>query len=99
MAESDSEYDILNAWYKKKKITLHDLYDVNERYNRYLHRIICWKDNQDNDYTYIRIKIIEFVNIDNNPLTIAYKIQLMKYIDGEIMMMMNLCLLNESSIN
>jgi len=92
------EASILEEWYKKKSVTISELYQVDERYNRYLNRIICWKDNQENDYTYIRNKIIEFVNIDNNAITLAYKTKLMKYIDGEIMVMMNLCLLNDTMI-
>jgi hypothetical protein len=92
------ECSILEEWYKKKSISVSELYQVDERYNRYLNRIIYWKDNQENDYTYIRLKIIEFVNIENNPLTLAYKTNLMKYIDGEILVMMNLCLLNDATI-
>jgi hypothetical protein len=96
--ENLNEAEILELWYKKKNIILSDLFQIDERYHRYLNRIICWKDNQENDYSYIRTKIIEFINIDNNALTIAYKFKLMKYIDGEIMVMMNLCLLNETTI-
>ena len=92
------ESSIIEEWYKKKTVTISELYQVDERYNRYLNRIICWKDNQENDYTYIRNKICEFVNIDNNAITLAYKTKLMKYIDGEIMVMMNLCLLNDATI-
>ena len=92
------ECSILEEWYKKKSIAISDLYQIDERYNRYLNRIIYWKDNQENDYNYIRTKIIEFVNIDNNAITLAYKFKLMKYIDGEIMVMMNLCLLNDTTI-
>ena len=95
---SESECEILERWYKKKTITVSDLFQITERYHRYLNRIVCWKDNQDNDYTYIRDKICEFINFDNNALTLPYKFKLMKYIDGEIMVMMNLCLLNETSI-
>ena len=96
--ENLNEAEILELWYKKKNIILSDLFQIDERYHRYLNRIICWKDNQENDYSYIRTKIIEFINIDNNALTIPYKFKLMKYIDGEIMVMMNLCLLNETTI-
>ena len=92
------ECSILQEWYKKKIVTVSELFQVDERYHRYLNRIICWKDNQENDYTYIRTKIIEFINIDNNAITLAYKTKLMKYIDGEIMVMMILCLLNDITI-
>ena len=96
--ENLNEAEILELWFKKKNIVVSDLFQIDERYHRYLNRIICWKDNQENDYSYIRTKIIEFINIDNNALSMAYKFKLMKYIDGEIMVMMNLCLLNETSI-
>lgn len=92
------ECSILEEWYKKKVLTVTELFQVDERYHRYLNRIICWQDNQQNDYNYIRTKIIEFVNIDNNAITLPYKTKLMKYIDGEIMVMMNLCLLNDTTI-
>jgi len=97
-SNSPCEHDILSFWYKKKILTISELYQVDERYHRYLNRIIYWKDNQENDYSYIRTKIIEFINIDNNTITLAYKTKLMKYIDGEILVMMNLCLLNDTTI-
>jgi hypothetical protein len=67
------ECSIIEEWYKKKSITISDLFQIDERYHRYLNRIICWKDNQDNDYTYIQTKIHEFINIDNNALKLDYK--------------------------
>ena len=97
-SHTDSECEILERWYKKKSITIMELFEITERYHRYLNRIVCWKDNQENDYTYIRDKICEFVNIDNNALTLPYKFKLMKYIDGEILVMMNLCLMNDTTI-
>jgi hypothetical protein len=96
--DNPNEYEIIQEWYKKKTITISELFQVNERYNRYLNRIIYWKDPQENDYTYVRNKIYEFVNIDNNAITLPYKFKLMKYIDGEILVMMNLCLMNEMEI-
>lgn len=100
--DSDSEYEevseaeIVEYWFKKKSITVADLFEINERYNRYLNRISLWKDNQGNDYSYIQQKIYEFINIDNNSFMLDHKFKMMKYIDGEIMMMNNICRMNET---
>lgn len=80
---------------KNKNISLLKLCD--EKYNTYLNTISYWSDN-DNDYSYIRDNIWEFVNIKNNYDTYEYKIKLMKYIDNEIKMMNNLYLLNNIAI-
>ena len=96
--QGPNEHEILTYWYKKKEITVSDLYQIDERYHRYLNRISCWRDNQNNDYSYVQKKIYEFINIDNNVFTLQNKYKLMKYIDGEIMMMSNLCLMNETTI-
>ena len=68
-----------------------------EKYNNQLYTISCWSPNG-NDYSYIREKIWEFVNIKNNYDTYDYKIKLMKYIDNEINMMNSSCLLNNMEI-
>jgi len=61
-----SEAEIVEYWFKKKSITVSDLFQIDERYHRYLHRISYWKDGQGNDYSYVQKKIYEIVNIDNN---------------------------------
>lgn len=61
-----------------------------ERYKTQLSTISCWLG----DYSYIRDKIWEFVNIPNNHFTFDYKVKLMKYIDSETIMMTNLSLMN-----
>jgi len=76
----------LKEWYNKKNIDVPTLYLCDERYRRYLFRVACWEDNE-NNYEYIRDKICEFIQIDNNLYTLNTKTQLMRYIDGEIMMM------------
>ena len=68
-----------------------------ERYKTQLCTISCWI-NSFGDYSYIRDKIWEFVNIRNNYDTYEYKMKLMKYIDGEIMMMNSLFLLNNMEL-
>jgi len=97
-SDNPNEYEIIQEWYKKKTITVSDLFQVNERYNRYLNRIVYWQDSQENDYSYIRAKIYEFVTLDNNASMLSYKFKLMKYIDGEILVMMNLCLMNDMEV-
>jgi hypothetical protein len=92
------EYSILQFWYKKKSVTVADLVDCDERYWRYLHRIVQWKDEQGNDYSYVRNHIYQFVNIENALYTVEEKFKRMKYIDGEIMMMMNMILMQDCAI-
>jgi hypothetical protein len=69
-----------------------------ERYNIQLYTISCWI-NDYVDYSYIRDKICEFVNITNDVHTYEYKIKLMKYIDNEIIMMNSLSLLNNMELS
>jgi hypothetical protein len=92
------EYSILQYWYKKKSVTIADLIECDERYWRYLHRIVQWKDQEGNDYAYVRNRIYEFVNIENTLYNIDEKLKRMRYIDGEIMMMMNMSLMQDCTI-
>ena len=92
------EYSILQYWYKKKSVTISDLIECDERYWRYLHRIVQWKDQEGNDYAYVRNRIYEFVNIENTLYNIEDKLKRMRYIDGEIMMMMNMSLIQDCTI-
>jgi len=68
-----------------------------EIYKTQLYTISCWI-NDYGDYSYIRDKIWEFVNITNNYHTYEYKNKLMKYIDSEIMMMNSVSLLNNMEL-
>ena len=68
-----------------------------ERYKTQLSTISCWI-NSFGDYSYIRDKIWEFVNIQNNYDTYEYKLNSMKYIDSEIMMMNSILLLNNMEL-
>jgi hypothetical protein len=78
--------------------TLSLLISCDERYNRHLANISCWT-YEFGDYSYIREKIWEFVNIQNNNYTLEYKIKLIKYIDSEIMLMNSISLMNNMEIN
>ena len=94
MSEID-EYACLHEWIKKKGLTVSELRECDERYWRYLYRISVWKDEEGNDYSYVREKVYDFVRIENKEETLQKKYQMMKYIDGEIMMMMSICLMRD----
>ena len=92
------EYACLLEWNKIKMGDLTTLQLCDERYNRYLRKISYWMDEEENDYSYIRDKVVRFVSIHNQYSSFDYKFNLMKEIDGDIMMMMNMCLLRNINI-
>ena len=94
MSEID-EYACLQEWSKKRSLTIPDGRQCDERYWRYLYRISTWKDEEGNDYSYVREKVYDFVRIENNERNLEEKYKRMRYIDGEIMLMMNICLMRE----
>lgn len=94
MSEID-EYACLQEWSRKRSLTIADLRQCDERYWRYLYQISVWKDEEGNDYSYVRDKVYDFVRMENNESNIQEKFKRMKYIDGEIMLMMNICLMRE----
>jgi len=94
MSEID-EYACLQEWSRKRSLTIADLRQCDERYWRYLYQISVWKDEEGNDYSYVRDKVYDFVRMENNQSNIQEKFKRMKYIDGEIMLMMNICLMRE----
>ena len=97
MTEID-EYACLQEWSKKKSVTIYELRECDERYWRYLYKISVWKDEEGNDYSYVREKVYDFVQIENTEKTIQDKYKRMRYIDGEIMMMMSMCLMRELNV-
>jgi hypothetical protein len=94
MSEID-EYACLQEWSKKRSLTIPLVRQCDERYWRYLYRISTWKDEEGNDYSYVREKVYDFVRIENNERNLEEKYKRMRYIDGEIMLMMNICLMRE----
>jgi hypothetical protein len=92
------EYACLQEWAKIKIGDLTTLQLCDERYNRYLRKISYWMDEEDNDYSYIRDKVIRFVSIHNQYSSFDYKFNLMKEIDGDIMFMMSMCLMKDMNI-
>ena len=92
------EYACLQEWIKIKHGDLTTLQLCDERYNRYLKKISYWMDEEGNDYSYIRDKVVRFVSIYNQQSSFDYKFNLMKEIDGDIMYMMNICLMRDMNI-
>ena len=89
------EYNILQTAYNNKNITLSDIDQSEYRYRRYIIKINDWSDRNDNDYSYVKVCIQEFLKVQNTQLNFVNKKNMMKYIDGEIMMMINMCRINE----
>lgn len=87
------EFTVLSDAYKMKQkdITPVDLYNSEWRYRRYIIRINDWSDRKGTDYSYIKIKINEYIQEKD----IKKRSALMKYIDGEIMMMINMCRIDD----
>jgi hypothetical protein len=52
-------------------------------------------DKAGNDYEYIRNKVYEFLQIPNTYENCIEKFNRMKYIDGELLMMMSMVLMRE----
>ena len=46
-------------------------------------------------YSYVKLGVQEFLKLENKPVNFETKKNMMKWIDGEIMMMINLCRINE----
>jgi hypothetical protein len=89
------EFNILQSAYNKKHITLFDMDQSEIRYRRYMIKINDWSDRNDNDYSYVKICIQEFLKVPNTQENFERKKNMMKYIDGEIMMMINMCRIND----
>ena len=89
------EFNILQEAYNKKNINLSDIDQSEIRYRRYIIKINDWSDRYDNDYNYVKACVQEFLKIPNTQQNFENKKNMIKYIDGEIMMMMNLCRIQE----
>ena len=98
MNDDIDEYACLQEWNKIKIADINTLNLCDERYNRYLRKISYWMDEEGNDYSFIRDKVARFVSIYNEYSSFDYKFKLMKEIDNDIMMMMNMCLLRDMNI-
>jgi hypothetical protein len=96
--EDIDEYACLQEWAKVKTGDLTTLELCDSRYQRYLRKICIWMDDEGNDYTYIKEKVIRFISVHNVYASFEYKFKLMKEIDNDIMYMMNLCLMRDMNI-
>ena len=87
------EFSVLTEENKKKEkdITVTDLYNTEWRYRRYIMMINDWTDRKGTDYSYIKEKVYEYLGEKDN----KKRIKQMKYIDGEIMLMINMCSIDE----
>jgi hypothetical protein len=87
------EFTVLSEAYKMKEkdITQIVLYNTEWRYRRYIMRINDWTDRKGTDYSYIKQKINEYVLEKDN----KKRVKQMKYIDGEIMLMINMCRIDD----
>ena len=92
------EYACLQEWIKIKTGDLTTLQLCDERYNRYLRKISYWMDDDGNDYSYIRDKVVRFISVYNQFSSFDYKFNLMKEIDSDIMYMMSMCLMRDMNI-
>ena len=92
------EYECLQQCTKQKIYDMSTLIACDERYWRYLKKISYWMDESGNNYEYVRDKVWEFVNLANTFGNFDVKVKMMKYIDGEILMMMSLCLMRDMGI-
>ena len=92
------EYACLKEWFKVKTGDVETIRLCDERYNRYLRKISYWMDEEGNDYSYVREKIVRFISVYTAFSSFDYKFKLMKEIDGDIMYMMNMCLLRDMNI-
>jgi hypothetical protein len=97
MANID-EYACLQEWSKIKTGDVTTIELCDERYQRYLWKISTWEDDEGNDYSYIKEKVIRFVSIPTAFSSFEYKFKLMKEIDNDIMFMMSMCLMKDMSL-
>ena len=87
------EFEVLSEAHKMKEkdITQSILYNTEWRYRRYIMRINDWSDRKGTDYSYIKQKINEYILEKDN----KKRVKQMKYIDGEIMLMINMCRIDD----
>lgn len=89
------EYNILQTSYNNRNINSTDIGESESRYRRYIIKINDWSDRNGNDYSYIKLCVQEFLKLTNTQQNFENKKNMMKYIDGEIMMMINMCRIND----
>ena len=89
-----NEFDLLQEAHSIRNITPEILAESDERYRRYILTINDWSDRNDNDYSYVKNVIYEYLGTS----VFETRKRLMKYIDTEIMMMINMCRIDEMGV-
>ena len=89
-----NEFDLLQEAHAIRNITPEILAQTDVRYRRYILTINDWSDRNNNDYSYVKDIIYEFLG------TVVFETRkrLMKRIDTEIMMMINMCRIDEMGV-
>ena len=86
-----NEFDILQEAHSIRNITPEILAKTDERYRRYILTINDWSDRNNNDYSYVKDIIYEFLGTSE----FETRKRLMQRIDTEIMMMINMGRIDE----
>ena len=89
-----NEFDVLQEAHAIRNITPEILAQTDERYRRYILTINDWSDRNNNDYSYVKDIIYEFLGTS----VFETRKRLMKRIDTEIMMMINMCRIDEMGV-
>jgi hypothetical protein len=88
------EFKVLQDAHAIRVITPEILSQTDERYRRYMLMINDWTDRNNNDYSYVKNVIYEYLGSS----CFETRKRLMKYIDTEIMMMINICQIDEMGL-
>ena len=89
-----NEFDLLQEAHSIRNITPEILAQTDVRYRRYILTINDWSDRNNNDYSYVKDIIYEFLGTS----VFETRKRLMKLIDTEIMMMINMCRIDEMGV-
>ena len=89
-----NEFDLLQEAHSIRNITPEILAQTDIRYRRYILTINDWSDRNNNDYSYVKDIIYEFLGTS----VLETRKRLMKLIDTEIMMMINMCRIDEMGV-
>ena len=89
-----NEFDLLQEAHSIRNITPEILAQTDVRYRRYILTINDWSDRNNNDYSYVKDIIYEFLGT----AVFETRKRLMKRIDTEIMMMINMCRIDEMGV-
>ena len=89
-----NEFDLLQEAHAIRNITPEILAQTDVRYRRYILTINDWSDRNNNDYSYVKDIIYEFLGT----AVFETRKRLMKRIDTEIMRMINICRIDEMGV-